>query len=174
MNPNIMHYYSGKTNVTNWIAKSGSITVIFSILLLQGCSSGTMDSVMKGYSDAVLGKDYISGPQLAAGLGEYAKGLEVCKEYLSPQQYGLYTSDISWYSNYIDNSTEQEAYMSAFNRTTPTIDECKKLPYDAETIHNIRLDQQRESLEFQNRRSRPSQTDCVETYNGLSCNTRQW
>ncbi|MNJ39287.1 hypothetical protein D3C77_341560 [compost metagenome] len=174
MNPNIMHYYSGKTNVINWITKSGSITVIFSILLLQGCSSGTMDSVMKGYTDAVLGKDYVSGPELAAGLGEYAKILDVCKKQLSPQEYGLYASDVAWYAKYIDNPTEQEAYTKAFNTHIPTSDECKELSYNAEVIHNIRLNHQKESIDFQNRKSQSSHTNCVETYNGLSCNTTPW
>lgn len=160
--------------VPKWILNGSSLVGIFSILLIQGCSSGFVDSYMKGYTEAVLGKDYIPTPELAAELGKYAKGLEVCKKQLSPQEYGLYTSDVAWYASYIDNSSEQGEYTYAFNTTNPTPEECKELPYVGEKIHNIRLTHQKESLEAQNRRSQSSQTNCVETYNGLSCNTTQW
>lgn len=160
---------------TNWIVKSYVLSAILSILLVQGCSSEFADSYMKGYTEAVLGKDYISGPTAATTLGQYEKTLEVCKEHLSPQKFGLYTADVSWYKNYIDNASEQKAYMNAYISTAPKADECKKISYEAEAIHNIRLDQQRESeIQQEQRKSKSSQTNCIETHNGLSCNTTQW
>lgn len=156
----------------NWIVNSRTISAILYALFTQGCASGFVDSYVKGATEGVLGKDYISSPESAAALGQYAKTLEICKEYLSPQQFGLYTSDISWYVNYIDNALEQEAYTKAFNTTEPKKDECQKISYDAEAIHNIRLDQQRESVEAQKNR-RTSQTNCVERNGGVSCTTSE-
>ncbi len=159
---------------TNLIVKRSAFSAIISILFLQGCSSEVMDGLMKGYADSVLGKDYIPTPELAAELGKYAKGIEVCKEQLSPQQYGLFSSDVAWYASYIDNSSEQGEFRYAFNAYNPTSEECKELPYYGESVHNIRLTHQKESIEAQNRRSQSSHTNCVETYNGLSCNTTPW
>ena len=157
---------------TNWVVNSRTISTILCVLFTQGCASGFVDSYVKGATEGILGKDYISTPESAAALGKYAKTLEVCKEYLSPQQFGLYTSDVSWYVNYIDNTLEQEAYKKSFNTTEPKKDECQKISYDAEAIHNIRLDQQRESIEAQKNR-RTSQTNCVERNGGFSCTSSE-